>query len=310
VDDFLRESFKAKKYDKLKSEFKKYIEGYDAADPAKASIIAIREEMKAEDEVQYRPKTGYMPLIDYLQESCIKNGGVIKIAEPVFKISAGNTVEIITNLKKYTASKLIVAVPVAVLQCSTKQKSFIELPLFLENYIKAARNIGNGSVIKFLLEFDKAFWLEKDFLTKREIAAPSYIFGDTIIPTWWTQFPSRMPLLTGWVGGPVANKIKNYSDKKFKQLLLESLSSIFSIPPEEIAKRLKKYKIMNWIKEPYILGAYSYSTLQTKKAKEIMRQPHNKTFYFAGEYLAENTSSTVEAALESGTNVANHILEL
>ena len=85
-------------------------------------------------------------------------------------------------------------------------------------------------MIKFLLEFDNAFWLERDFLKERKISPPSYIFADTAIPTWWTQYPSKVPILTGWIGGPLAFKLKNYSDRKFKALLMESLSSIWSLP--------------------------------------------------------------------------------
>ena len=65
---------------------------------------------------------------------------------------------------------------------------------------------------------------------------------------------------------------------------------------------------MNWIKEPYILGGYSYTTLQTQRARLFLNQPHENTFYFAGEYLAENSSSTVDAALQSGIQAAKNIL--
>ncbi len=310
VDAFLQESFKAKKYQTLKMQFRKYVEGYDAANPADTSIIAIREEMKKGDEDQYRPAGGYTALIDFLQAACLKNGCVIKTSEPALKISAGKRVEINTALGKYYADRLIVAVPAGVLQCSKKEKSFIEFPSFLNDHLQAVKNIGNGGVIKFLLEFDEAFWLQEDFLKKKNISAPSYIFGDTIIPTWWTQFPSKAPLLTGWIAGPSSYKMRNYSDKKFKELLLESLSSIFSMAVIELERKLKKYMIMNWIREPHILGGYSYPTFKTKEAQEILRKPYNNTFYFAGEYLAKDACSTVDAALQSGISVAKQVLAL
>ncbi|MEO8110100.1 MAG: NAD(P)/FAD-dependent oxidoreductase [Ginsengibacter sp.] len=308
VDDFLKEFFKAKKYETLRKQFRKYVEGYDAADPSKASIVAIREEMEKEDEDQYRPQGGYSPLINFLKEASLQMGCVIKIGEPVLKVSVDRIVEVITPSGKYHGSKLIVAVPVGVLQCRKSQKSFIEFPAFLNKHLHAARQMGNGGVIKFLLEFDEAFWLQKDFLNRQNIPAPSYIFADAIIPTWWTQYPSKVPLLTGWIAGPSSYKMKNYSEKKFKELLLSSLSSIFSLPAEELEKKLKNYKIMNWIKETHILGGYSYPTLKTKEAQEILQTPYEKTIYFAGEYLAKNATSTVDAALQSGISVAEQIL--
>lgn len=308
VDDFLKKSFKAKKYETLRSQFRKYVEGYDAADPSNTSIVAIREEMENEDEDQYRPLGGYSPFINFLKENSLQNGCIIKIGEPVLKVSVDKIVEVLTPFGNYHSEKLIVAVPLGVLQCTRKAKSFIELPSFLNEHLQGAKQMGNGGVIKFLLEFDKAFWLHKDFLNKQNIPAPSYIFADTIIPTWWTQYPSKAPLLTGWIAGPSSYKMKNYSEKKFKQILLASLSSIFSMPPKVLERRLMHYQIMNWIKEPHILGGYSYPTLKTKEAQQVLQKPYNNTVYFAGEYLAKNSSSTVDAALQSGMYVAEQIL--
>jgi len=308
IHDFLAASFKAKKYDALKNYFTKYIEGYDAADPVNTSVFAIRKEMEAGDEPQYRPERGYYSLIDFLKEGCLKRGGVIKINEPVTKLFRNKNIEVSTSQKKYLCKKVICAVPLGVLQSKPKQKSFIEFPDFLDSHLKAAKKIGNGPVIKFLLEFDKAFWLDKKFLKERNIPAPSYLFTDTVIPTWWTQYPSKEPLLTGWIAGPASYKMRNYSATRFKQIVLESLSSAFAISIEDLQKRLKNFKVINWIKEDHILGGYSYPTLQTKKAREIMQKPFENTFYFAGEYVSENSSSTVDAALLSGKLVAKQIL--
>ncbi len=309
IHDFLEKYFHQKKYETLGEQFKKYIEGYDAADPARTSVFAIREEMEEEDEEQYRPKPDYYALINFLRDSCLSNDGVIKINEPVKKISRNKNIEVQTLSKKYFGKKLIIAVPVGVLQCNKSNGSFINFPAFLNSYIKAAKKIGNGGVIKFLLEFDKAFWLEKQFLKDRNIPPPSYIFSDAIIPTWWTHYPSKDPLLTGWIAGPSSYKMSKYSDEKFKELVLRSLSYIFSMPAKEIQQRLKDFKVINWITMPYFSGGYSYPTLQTEEARSIMQKPYEESFYFAGEYLANNSSSTVDAALQSGREVAAKILE-
>jgi len=310
IDNFLEKYFRQKKYAPLKKQFIKYIEGYDAADRKYANVFAIRKEMEDEDEGQYRPVPDYSALINFLKESCLKYKGVIKTSEPVKKIGNNKNIEIHTNSGKYICNKLIIAVPVSVLQCRKGNKNYINFPTFLKGYITAARQIGNGGVIKFLLEFDETFWLDKSFLKERRIPLPSYIFADTIIPTWWTQYPDKKPLLTGWIAGPSSVKMKNYSEKKFKNLLLTSLSSIFSMPFKELEGRLKKIKIMNWIKEPHILGGYSYSTLKTEKVRDILLTPFENKFYFAGEYLIKNSSSTVDDALQSGRLVAEKIINL
>lgn len=309
VTIFLGKFFKPKKYDTLKKQFRRYIEGYDAADPDDANVFAIRNEMKGEDEPQYRPVPDYHALIDFLKEACLQNNGVIKTNEPVKEIRQNKNIEVITPSTKYTSEKIIIAVPLGVLQSKKNSENFIKLPSNGDAYSKAVKKIGNGGVIKFLLEFDKPFWLSKNFLKEKNIPAPSYIFTEAIIPTWWTQYPSKAPLLTGWIGGPNSFKIKNYSEKKFKSFVLKSLSSIFSMPVMLLEKRLIKFKTMNWIKEPYISGGYSYSTLQTEQARKFLHQPFKNTIYFAGEYLAKNSSSTVDAALQSGKEVAASILK-
>ena len=309
IHDFLDISFKEKKFDALKKYFTKYIEGYDAANPVNTSVFAIRKEMEAGDAPQYRPEPGYYSLADYLKEACLKNEGIIKTNEPVVKLSLNKNIEIFTSQKKYFCKKVICAVPLGVLQSTRKQKSFIDFPDFLKGHLNAAKKIGNGPVIKFLLEFDKAFWFDKNFLKDKNIQAPSYLFTDTAIPTWWTQYPSQEPLLTGWIAGPSSYKMRNYSTKKFKQIVLESLSLVFTLPVDDLQKRLKNFRVVNWINEAYILGGYSYPTLQTTKARKILQKPFDNAFYFAGEYVPKNSSSTVDAALLSGKLVAEQIVK-
>ncbi len=309
IDIFLTEHFQAKQYERLRKQFRRYIEGYDAADPENTSVFAIRKEMEEEDDDQFRPWPDYYAVINFLKEVCLKNNVVIKTNEPVLKISRKKNIEVHTLNGKYLCKKLIIAIPLGVLQSRKNQSSFIDFPSILNPQLAEAKEMGNGGVIKFLLEFDDAFWLEKEFLNNRKIPAPSYIFADTIIPTWWTQYPSKKPLLTGWIAGPSSYNMKNYSEKKYREVSLKSLSKLFSMPVTELEIRLKKMIVMNWNKEPRFLGGYSYPTRETEGAQKFLRQPFKNAIYFAGEYLAENSTSTVDAALQSGIYVAKQILK-
>ena len=91
------------------------------------------------------------------------------------------------------------------------------------------------------MEFDEAFWLDEMFLEERNIPPPSYIFTDAIIPTWWTQYPSKNPLLTGWLAGPASYRMKNYSEKRLKEVAIESLSAVFLMPVEYLENKLKVF---------------------------------------------------------------------
>jgi monoamine oxidase len=309
VKGFLQHFFHEKKYDIVRKQFTKYVEGYDAADTKDTSLFAIRKEMEEENEEQYRPKPGYFALIDFLKEACLEYHAKIKTDEPVLQITREKNIEVITPSAKYIGRKIIIAVPLGVLQSSSTAKGFINFPACVTDHINAAKTIGNGGVIKFLFEFDEAFWLDKKFLEERNIPPPSYILSDAIIPTWWTQYPSYNPLLTGWLAGPPSYKMKNYSEGRLKKMAMKSLSSIFLMPVRQLENKLKASKIVNWINEPYILGGYSYPTLQTEKARRLLTKPVENSFYFAGEYADKNSFSTVDAALQSGKEVAEKILK-
>jgi monoamine oxidase len=91
---------------------------------------------------------------------------------------------------------------------------------------------------------------------------------------------------------------------------IQSLAYIFGVTTAYVSERLRAHKVFNWAQEPYSLGAYSYATIGSKKAKKILAEPIDNTLFFAGEALYEGKEiGTVEAALASGIQVAKQILK-
>lgn len=74
VNDFLEKYFPGEKYSELKDSARRFAEGYDTADPDRASMLALKEEW-IEDATgeDYRPSDGYGELIEYLSEECIQS---------------------------------------------------------------------------------------------------------------------------------------------------------------------------------------------------------------------------------------------
>lgn len=293
----------------VKESFKKYVQGYDAADIKNASALSIRKEMENEDGDQFRIEKGYSSLINFLAGESEKNGCVIKTAAIVKQINwQKNDAEVLTSDAKYTAQKVIITVPVGVLRAQESEAGAIKFYPALREQQKAINDIGFGMVIKILLQFDAAFWFDKEFLKKRNINNPFFFFADTFIPTWWTQFPAKEPLLAGWLAGPNAGKYSTLSEDEFFEKSIDSLAKIFKMSSRELRERLTLYKICNWVNDPFCKGAYSYSTVATKEAIKILKMPVKNTLYFAGEALAEEGTSTVNAALQSGQQVSKEIL--
>jgi len=296
---FLEEKFSDPEYIHLRRAVQRFSEGFDLADISKASILSVKKEWEDIDKKQYRIEGGYIQLIDHMVNSCRQLKTEFYFSTGVNKIDheEGNvTVHTVDN-KKFQADKLIITVSAGVLQSGT-----IQFRPALTDHAIAIQGLGFGAVIKFLLEFKTSFWIEFDDET-------GFLLTDEEIPTWWTQLPAESNLLTGWLGGPNATKKIFEPDSSLLQTALLSLSSIFRIPPAMLQEELTNYKIINWLNHPYIKGGYSYNTLNSEMAKEILASPVNNTIYFAGEAISRSESQgTVESALQSGHDTAKILI--
>jgi monoamine oxidase len=147
-----------------------------------------------------------------------------------------------------------------------------------------------------------AFW-------KSNFPAAQFIFSSGFIPTWWTQYPLDNPVLTGWLGGPPAEKFSEQPDEFFLRQAFETLSSVFSIAVSELKNELAGFRVFNWKNEIWSRGAYSYPTVESRQAKISGMKSWGQKIYFAGEAFYEGAHpGTVEAALVSGVDRARELL--
>lgn len=315
IADFLELYFSEEKYASLRNSVKGFVEGYDAADTARASAFALREEWSADDNKdQYRPNGGYDQLIRFLENDCKQTGCTIHLSAVVKEIRwHPGSVEIVTDKHTcYRSKKVIITLPLGVLQAAPESKGAISFNPGLPEKTKAVQSMGFGSVIKILLEFRDAFWREKssEKSSGKNLKNMGWLFSAADIPTWWTQLPEKSSLLTGWLAGPRAKAIKDMDDKQILSKSLQSLSEIFHLPVEELSNNLLSWRIINWSADPFTLGAYAYTTLDTHVARKIVSEPVSNTLFFAGEALYEGPEmGTVEGALASGEDVAKEILK-
>ena len=305
LSDFLNEFFGGRKYAQLRESVESFASGFDLADISTASTKALCREWSKEMDTQYRIDGGYKKLVDYLETRCRDNNCVISMNCCAKKISwSTHEVNVLTMCSHiYKASKLVVTAPVSVLQASTDSANYLEFTPTISQHVEAAKNIGFGPVIKIILEFSEPFWQEK----QKDIG---FIFTGEAIPTWWTQLPVKNNILTGWVGGNKAIALKDERDEAILDKAIHSLSNSFQIPAEELHKKLQASVIANWCKEPDINGGYSFYTMETTTAKNVLSKPVNDTIFFAGEALFQGIAGgTVEAALSTAKNTAAKVLK-
>ncbi len=306
LDEFLQQNFHEEKYDGLRKSIVQFAKGYDTADPKRVSLFSLRDEWLGdhEEETQYRIEGGYVRLMDFLANQIKNLDGEIVLNSIVKQVNwkKGFVEVITTDNAVFTGTKLVVTVPLGVLNCDPSLEAAIQFKPDLPKQRKAAADMGFGAIIKILIEFSDPFWEEKGLNNLQ------FLFSEKKIPTWWAQTPQRNNVLTGWLGGSPSDEIQHQNDGEILKFAIQSLAKIFNLDASFITLKIVSAKVYNWTADPFTRGSYSYATLQTQSALKVLKTPVSQTIYFAGEALFEGEQlGTVEAALVSGLEVANEI---
>ncbi|MGY4629142.1 flavin monoamine oxidase family protein [Bradyrhizobium sp. USDA 4486] len=300
VAEFLRRHFAGEKYARLRHSIERMVEGYDAADPERASILAIREEwMDGGHRVQARINGGYGALIAFLAAECRRHGAVIRFGCAVSAIEEEGGVLAVrcAGGEVHRCDRVILTVPLPLLRD-------IALPAVARAKSAASDDIGFGSVIKIVLRFARPWWRE----LKPDLANMTFLLSDATIPVWWTRYPDQHPVLTGWFGGPRTADLQCLDPQGLVDAGVASLATIFGLPRGEIARELVASAAINWAHDPFARGAYSWATPQTRAAQAILARADGPVL-FSGEALYRGRDmGTVEAALATGLETARMIL--
>jgi monoamine oxidase len=302
IAEFLERHFGDRQYDELRRRITRTVEGYDAADPHRASTLALRDEWLAEDEGQHgRLAEGYGALIGYLAADCRRHGAEICLNAGVAAIEGdGERVEVrCRDGSRVEAAASILTVPLPLL-------AEIALPAAARERAAAAADIGYGNVVKLLFRFATRWWVHRQ---DPNLSNLSFVISDATVPTWWTQYPADHAVLTGWYAGPKADRVSSLTPDRLRDMGLASLAEIFALPVDRIGGDVVAWRAINWGNDPFARGAYSYATPKTRDAQRLMGQATGDGIFFSGEALyAGPDMGTVEAALASGQETARNIL--
>jgi monoamine oxidase len=302
IAEFLETHFAERQYEQLRRTIVRTVEGYDAADPRRASTVALRDEWMGRDEGQHgRIEEGYGALVEYLDSECRRHGAAIHLGAYVVAIDGarGGIAARCHDGAMFEADAAILTVPLPLL-------SEIALPSAVRERMAATADIGFGNVVKILLRFATKWWADHG---GRDLADLSFLLSDATVPTWWTQHPAHHPVLTGWFAGPKTDRVSSLTATELVDVGLASLGEIFDLPPDHIRRDLVALRAINWGSDPFARGAYSYATPKTRAAQSALRKPGGGAIFFAGEALyAGPDMGTVEAALASGLETAQTIL--
>jgi monoamine oxidase len=302
IAEFLATRFAGPEYAELRRGVTRMVEGYDAADPSRASTMALREEWMEEGvHQQGRIAKGYGAVIAFLAAQCRRHGAALHFGATVNSIDAagGGIVVSCRDGTRLEGDAAILAVPLPLL-------TEIALPPATRAKAAACADIGYGNVVKFLLRFTTRFWADH---SSRGLGDLSFLVSEANVPTWWTQHPSPYPVLTGWLAGPRTDKVAQRSAGELVETGLAALAETFALPLADLRRDLVAARAIDWSRDEFARGAYSYATPRTRAAQAALEGATDEPIFFSGEALyAGPDMGTVEAALASGRDTAERLL--
>jgi monoamine oxidase len=296
IREFLDRNFPAQEFIGIRKMVTGFVEGYESADLERYSTFDFREDWTTPSGSgrweQYRVVGGYGKLIEAIVEDCKMKGCEVYCSAVVKEIKWGrNKVEAVCeDGRVFHGSKVIISIPLGPLQAEA-----VSFSPKLPDKVSAAKQLGFGNVAKVLILFKEKFWSNHgDFF---------FLFSDARIPTWWTQWRTPHPILTGWLSGTGAKEWFDKSDEEIFRVGIQSLSEIFE---RDFKEKVVAWKVANWSRDIFTRGSYNYATVGAEKYIKILETPAENTLFFTGEIFSEGRS-TVEAALAAGIKTANYI---
>lgn len=220
----------------------------------------------------------------------------ISLQTPVKSIDyTGATIKVIdAKNATRTADKVVVTVPVTILKAGDIEFK----PALPADKLVALPKIGMGAGMKIILKFRRRFWANNT----------GSIYGSGAVPEYWFTANGRnnSAILTAFIMGVQAEALTIKGSGAVTTVLAD-LDKIYGAGVASGA--FEEGRIMDWSKESYIRGAYSYPIVGNGiDMRKALAKPIGDKIYFAGEATHDaGHSGTAHGALETAIRVAKEI---
>ena len=143
----------------------------------------------------------------------------------------------------------------------------------------------------------------------KSLADLSFLFSrNDFFPTWWTQMPEPLPIITGWAPARSAESLAGLPRAAIINRAVESLSRILQIEQTLVESQLRTAYFHDWDSDPFSWGAYSYVKAGGEGCQRTLASPVEGALFFAGEATdASGHNGTVHGAITSGQRAAAEI---
>jgi len=289
-----------------------FVEGFEAADPQIASVLAIADEWRSGvDFAIARPLGGYHPMFERLSSECAAAGVWTHLSTVVRRISWHRGSVTVDAQSAYGESRtiraraVVITLPAGVLRHSGDETEVVFDPDLPSVKRDALRSIEMGHVVRVGLWFRSAFW--ERIRSERYRDSAFFRCVGQPFQAYWTQLPVRSELIVAWAGGPKATALSKASREELIRSALDGFGALFG--ESALAREEFEDAVMHdWNLDPFARGAYSYITVGGRNARGALGAPVDDTLFFAGEATStDGQGGTVNGALETGERAAREV---
>ncbi|MBL8157462.1 MAG: FAD-dependent oxidoreductase, partial [Anaerolineae bacterium] len=238
-----------------------------------------------QSEMDFKLAAGYGALIEWLRGQLEEAGVEIRTGTVVRAIhwSAGSvSIEAEAGVR-YQAARAVITLPLGVLKAEADAPGGVRFVPDLADKRGAMELIEMGEAARITLRFRRRFW-EEPLPIAKPSGKPLFLLVDhAYFPVWWTPTPLDWPILTGWVGGTRAAKLRGTNEQMWLDQAVDALSQLFGLAEETIRGEIEAVYRHDWMSDPYTRGAYSYPAVGGLNAAAVLAEPVADTLFFAGE---------------------------
>jgi monoamine oxidase len=317
--EFLAQRFPGDDHDKAKRRAIAYVSGFNAADPAQVSVHWLLHSREADEQAQgdraFHIAGGYHTFLKLLTDELTSRPVPIHLGTRVQGVRRnGGSVEVratsVRGDQTFSAPQALITFPLGVLRAAAPDDGIHFDPPLPAEKVYALEKLAMGNVVRVTLCFRRRIW--KDIAVDgKSLADMSFLFSDDkLFPTWWTQMPDPVPMITGWAPAASADNLRGMSEGRIVQKAMETLAGLLGMEKSPLQSELVGAYFHDWDSDPFSLCAYSYVRVGGEGCQQTLGAPIDDTLFFAGE--ATDTSGhngTVHGAIASGKRAARDILE-
>ncbi len=274
----------------LGNEYKYIVENIAGDQGAAASRLSVFGNNKDEEhwsagDDDFKFEETFFDLIDTQIANQVKD--YILLNTVVSKIDYSQSTILITdsNNNTFNADKVIITVPIPILKSADIQFT----PALPDEKTAAFAKIGMDAGMKVFLKFSNKFFDQN-------------IIGGSVCAAYADDSIGKAQndnILLAFIMGEQAEYLTSLgSDAAITNALIQELDIMYN---GQASASFIASHVENWTTNPFVKGAYSYSTIGMGDARKIASEALSEKLYFAGEAMNTNGHhQTVHGAVETG----------